>query len=378
MRLAFKQQKYKPMNLIIDSHEDLAWNIVNLGRDYTHSVYDIRKSEINTPIPAFSGNSLLGWPEYQAGKVAVVFGTLFCGPKRLKKGTYPADTYSTPEEAHQCYRRNLDAYLKLTDEHPDKFRLIFSAADLSKHWQQWQDHLETPGEVSPPVGIVILMEGAEGVREPAEVEKWTEWGVRLIGPAWAGNQYVGGTREPGPLTKAGYALLEHMAECGLILDISHMDHQSARQALDFYPGQVIASHSNADALIRDPNTNRHLKDETIQQLIERDGVMGIIPYNKFLDPEWEDHGGRNAVGLEMVVDQIDHVCQLAGNTRHVALGTDFDGGFGVEAAPHEIDTVADLVKIAPQLLKKGYNQEDVARILSGNWFRILQENLPES
>jgi membrane dipeptidase len=80
----------------------------------------------------------------------------------------------------------------------------------------------------------------------------------------------------------------------------------------------------------------------------------------------------------MVADQIDHVCQLAGNTRHVALGTDFDGGFGVEAVPHEIDTIADLVQLVPQLTKKGYNQDDIAQILSGNWFRILQENLPES
>lgn len=366
------------MNLIIDSHEDLSWNIINLGRDYTHSAFDIRKSETHTPKPAFNGNTLLGWTEYQAGHVAIVFSTLFCGPRRLEKSAYPVEAYSTPEEAHQCYRRNLDAYLKLTDEHPDKFRLILSAAGLNRHWQQWEEYLSTPTEVAPPVGLVILMEGAEGVREPAEVERWAEWGVRLVGPAWAGNQYVGGTREPGPLTKAGYALLERMAECGLILDISHMDHQSARQALDYYPGQVIASHSNAEALIRDVNTNRHLKDETIQQLIERDGVMGIIPYNPFLDAGWKEHGGRDAIGLEMVAAQIDHVCQLAGNTRHVALGTDFDGGFGVESVPHEIETIADLTKIAPQLIKKGYNQEDVAQILSGNWFRILQENLPES
>lgn len=374
MRLAFKPMKF----LIIDSHEDIAHNIISLGRDYTHSAHDIRKSEAKTDIPVAAGNALLGWPEYQAGNIAIVFGTLFCGPARLSKSPIKKGTYNTPEEAHICYRENLDAYRKLADDHPDKFRLIFSAADLQNHWQQWQAHLDAPGEVPPPVGIVILMEGAEGVREPAEVERWAEWGVRLIGPAWAGNQYVGGTREPGPLTKAGYALLDHMAACGLILDISHMDHQSARQALDVYPGQVIASHSNAEALIRDVNTNRHLKDETIQQLIERDGVMGIIPYNTFLDTEWKTRGGRESIGLEMVADQIDHVCQLAGNTRHVALGTDFDGGFGVEAVPHEIDTIADLVKLVPQLTKKGYNQDDIAQILSGNWFRILQENLPES
>lgn len=366
------------MHLIIDSHEDLAWNIINLGRDYTRSAVDIRKSESNTPIPAFNGNTLLGWPDYLAGGVALVFGTLFCDPKRLDKGRYPVDTYSTPDEAHACYRRNLDAYLRLTDEHPDKFRLILSKNDLQQHWQQWEARLAKPGEALPPVGIAILMEGAEGIREPAEVERWFDWGVRLIGPAWAGNRYTGGTREPGPLTQEGHALLDRMAEFGLILDISHMDHQSARQALDVYPGQVIASHSNAESLIQGIPINRHLKDETILKLIERNGVMGIVPFNAFLDWDWKDHGGKAAIHLDRVVAQMDHVCQLAGNTRHVALGTDFDGGLGVESVPAEIDTIADLQKIGPQLVKKGYNQEDITRIFSGNWLRILQENLPAS
>ena len=106
--------------------------------------------------------------------------------------------------------------------------------------------------------------------------------------------------------------------------------------------------------------------------------MGIVPLNGFLDWEWKARGGKEAVGIEMIVDQIDYICQLAGSTRHVALGTDFDGGFGVDSVPREIDTIADLVKIAPQLEKKGYNQKDITQILSGNWFRILQENLPAS
>lgn len=369
---------FKPMYLIIDSHEDLAWNMVNLQRDYTKSALDIRAAEANTPIPAFNGNTLLGWPQYQAGNVALIFGTLFCGPKRLDDGRYEVRAYNTPDEAHACYRENLDAYLRLTDDHPDKFRLIRSRADLTAHWHQWQAHLAAPGENKPPVGLLVLMEGAEGVREPAEVEQWFEWGVRLIGPAWAGNRYTGGTREPGPLTKEGFALLEVMAAFNLILDISHMDDLAARQSLDTYPGQVIASHANAETLIRGIPTNRHLKDATIRQLIERDGVMGIVPLNSFLDWEWRDHGGREMMSLDLIVAQIDHVCQLAGDTRHVALGTDFDGGYGVESVPPEIETIADLLKLAPQLAKKGYNQEDIARILSGNWLRILQEHLPAS
>jgi membrane dipeptidase len=175
----------------------------------------------------------------------------------------------------------------------------------------------------------------------------------------------------------GFELLEVMASLNMILDISHMDHQSARQSLDFYEGQVIASHSNAETLIKGIPINRHLKDETIEQLIERDGVMGIVPLNSFLVWDWRSKGGRSAVSLENIVAQIDHVCQIAGDTNHVALGTDFDGGFGVESVPEEIDSIADLPKLAPRLSEKGYNEDDIERIFSGNWLRILENNLPK-
>jgi membrane dipeptidase len=286
--------------------------------------------------------------------------------------------YETAKEAHACYRENLDAYMRLTDEYPEKFRLILNRVDLEDHLTKWQTHLKSPQDSSPPIGLVILMEGAEGIAEPAEVEDWAAWGVRIIGPAWAGNRYCGGTREPGPLTKKGCELLEVMAAFNLILDISHMDHQSARQSLDSYEGQVIASHSNAEALIRGIPINRHLKDETIHHLIERDGVMGIVPLNGFLDWEWRNNGGKQAVSLDLVVDQIDHVCQIAGDTRHVGIGTDFDGGFGVESVPAEIDSIADLPQLTPRLKERGYNGEDIENIFHKNWLRILRNNLPNS
>jgi membrane dipeptidase len=373
VRLAFNL-----MNLLIDSHEDLAWNILNLKRDYSQSAHKTREAEKDTPIPAFNGNTLLGYPQYIQANVAVVFGTLFCTPRRRDKGQYKVQVYDTPRQAHECYRENLDVYTRLTDEHPDKFRLIFNRTELSAHIKAWEIYFRTPGSASPPVGIIILMEGAEGIREPSEVGQWFEWGVRLVGPAWAGNQYCGGTGEPGPLTEEGFALLEDMAETGMILDISHMDHQSARQALDSYSGQVIASHANAETLIRNIPINRHLKDDTIHQLIERDGVMGIVPMNAFLDWEWRDHGGRQSISLDLIINQIDHVCQIAGNTLHIGIGTDFDGGFGVESVPSEIDTIADLPKLAPKLTEKGYNETDIANIFSGNWLRILKNNLPTS
>jgi membrane dipeptidase len=363
------------MNLIIDAHEDLAWNMVNLGRDYTQSAATIRQLENHTPIPAFNGNTLLGWSEYQKANVAIVFATLFCSPKRLDQNKYEIQTYETTQEAHRCYRVNLDAYLRLADDHPEKFRLIFDRNDLQSHLERWENHLRNPTD-PPPVGIVILMEGAEGVQSAVEIERWFDWGVRIVGPAWAGNRFCGGTHEPGPLTKEGYALLERMASLNMILDISHMDQQSARQALDFYPDQVIASHSNAQALIKGITSNRHLQDEIIQHLIEREGVMGIVPLNPFMNWDWRRDGGRATMSLDHIIAQIDYVCQMAGNTFHVGFGTDFDGGFGVESVPPEIDTIADLTKLAPKLSERGYNEVDVARIFGGNWQRILENNLP--
>ncbi|MGD2159305.1 MAG: membrane dipeptidase, partial [Anaerolineales bacterium] len=208
-------------------------------------------------------------------------------------------------------------------------------------------------------------------------ETWWLRGVRIIGPAWAGTRFCGGTREPGALTKEGFALLEAMAVLGFILDISHMDQRAVLQALDTYTSALIASHSNAAAVIGNTISNRHLSDRVIQGLIERDGVIGIVPFNGFLDSDWRPSDGRQVITLQHVIAQIDHICQIAGNARHVGLGSDFDGGFGLQMVPAEIDTIADLSKLAPLLLEKGYTKTDLSAILADNWIRKLKNNLPE-
>ncbi len=359
--------------LLVDSHEDLAWNMLTFGRDYTLSSVDTRQREAGTLTPQVNDDTLLGWPDYQKGKVAVVFSTLFASPARHKLGEWDVECYSNDEEAHSSYQRQLEAYDRLIDKHPDKFQGISVVSELKavlNHWKQTdiEEH---------PVGLVFLMEGAEGIREPAEVEEWYRWGVRIIGPAWAGTRYCGGTREPGGLTKQGYALLDHMAEFKLTLDLSHMDEKAALQALDNYPGAIVASHANALALIKDSNSNRHLTDLVIQGLLERNGVIGIVPANGFLLPHWNERGGRASVSLEAYVAHIDYVCQMAGNARHVGIGSDFDGGFGLQSVPGAIDTISDLRKIIPILEQKGYTEDDIAAILGNNWLLHLHDTLPE-
>ena len=96
-----------------------------------------------------------------------------------------------------------------------------------------------------------------------------------------------------------------------------------------------------------------------------------------LQPDWVRGVTTNEhLTLGSVVDQIDHVCQLAGNSRHAAIGTDLDGGYGIEQTPNDLDTIADVQKVADLLRGRGYAEADVAKIMHGNWLRFLERALP--
>ena len=360
--------------IIVDAHLDLAWNMLTFDRDYTRSAAETRQLERGKQAPELNGDTMIGWPDFQRGRVAVVFSTLFAAPIRRKHGQWDTQCYRDSGEAFSLYSEQLDIYDRLLDDHADKFRLVKQGSDLEETLSIWS-HPDANSE-GHPVGLVMLMEGAEGVRAVRELESWWMRGVRIIGPAWAGNRFCGGTGEPGKLTQAGYELLDAMAQLGFLLDLSHMDEEAAVQALEHYPGVILASHANARALLNNLDSNRHLTDRLIQGIIERAGVIGIVPMNPFLVAGWKMTDGRDHVTLEHIAAQIDHICQIAGDAEHVGIGSDFDGGFGLQSAPIDIDTIADLVKLAPFLDAKGYTQKDIDAIFGANWIRCLKGALP--
>jgi len=359
---------------IIDSHCDLAWNMQNFGRDYTRSAAETRQLEKETAVPENNGDSLIGWPDYQRGRVAIVFSTLYASPRRSKMGDWDRTVYSNYEEAHRIYLEQLQLYHQLTDSMPDHFRFVLNTRELRAHMQDWG----SPEKEKHPVGLIPLMEGADGIRSTDELDEWYELGLRLIGLSWAGTRYAGGTREPGPLTEDGRRLLKAMTDFNFTLDLSHMDEQSVLEALDLYEGPIVATHANCLSLLPNFPTNRHLSDRVIRGVIERDGIIGIVPLNSFLKTGWSRAKGsaREEVLLDVVAAHMDHVCQLAGDARHVGIGSDFDGGFGVQSVPPEIDTIADLQKLVPLLIAHGYSESDAANILGGNWLHFLEKNLP--
>jgi membrane dipeptidase len=360
--------------LIVDAHQDLAWNMLTFGRDYTRSAEETRLLEVNSQTPARNGDTLLGWSDYQRGEVAVIFATLFASPARHKLGDWDILTYIDSEHAHSIYNNQLDSYHRLVEENPEKFRLVQTLQDLEQILADWED---TDAD-DHPVGLVILMEGAEGVRHPEQLQEWWSRGVRLIGPAWSGTRFCGGTREPGPLTPEGFALLENMADLGFTLDLTHMDEQAVLQALDVYPGSILATHCNPQSLLKGADINRFLSDRVLHGLLERDGIVGIPPFNKFLRWEWSQNDGREAIPLDLVAEHIDYICQLSGDARHVGIGTDFDGGFGLQSVPAGIDTIADLQKLVPLLMERGYTENDLKAIMGTNWLSHLRRSLPKS
>jgi len=361
------------MTYIIDAHEDIACAALSFDRDICLSALETRKKEKGTQVPVWNhGEATLGWPEYQAGSIAVVFATIFIAPAAYSGGPWDRMAYTDTKDAGKKMGQQFDYYQRLADEHTDQFRLVRSRSDLKAVLAPWEAN--QPG--THPVGLVLLLEGAEGLSSPHQLEEYYERGLRQVGPVWAGSRYCAGTNEDRPFDKEGRELLEVMASLNLPLDISHMRESSALAAMDFYPGYICASHANAQAVTGN-NHHRHLTDLTIRRLQERGGVIGAVPFNKFLVPDWDSSDAREKVPLERVAAQMDYYCQMSGDSLHAAIGSDFDGGFGYPNIPLEMNTIADLQKLNPILTKMGYTAEDIENIFHNNWKKHLENILPE-
>jgi membrane dipeptidase len=139
-----------------------------------------------------------------------------------------------------------------------------------------------------------------------------------------------------------------------------------------FHGPIWASHSNCRALA---NWNRQFDDTQLKELIRRDAVIGMAFDAIMMVHGWAHLHSRPQdfnLKLEKICEHIDHVCQLAGNSRHVGIGTDLDGGYGTEQTPLDLDSIADLVKLGPLLAARGFTAADIDGIFSGNFVRFLR------
>jgi membrane dipeptidase len=356
--------------LIIDAHLDLAWNALQWNRNLMHSVYSIRIQESHTPGKGRAQNTV-ALPELRQGRFALCCATM------LARSTGNPVAHVDFASAAQCYgiaQGQLAYYRAL--ERDGAIRIIATWAELDRHMQEWEDwDLAHPdiSDQTPPLGFVLSMESADSIRDPQQLAQWWQDGLRVLGPAHYGlGRYTGGTATDRGLCPAGESLLAEMDRLGMILDLSHFSDQAFWQALDLYQGPVLASHNNCRALV--PH-QRQFSDEQLRAIFQRDGVIGAAMDAWMLQPGWIiGHTTNERVTLSNAVDHIDHICQLAGNSRHAAIGSDLDGGFGREQSPNDLDTIADLHKLCDLLAGRGYRDADIRAIMHGNWLALLRRS----
>ncbi|MGH9665424.1 MAG: dipeptidase [Bryobacteraceae bacterium] len=344
--------------VVIDAHLDLAYNALNWNRDLSQPVARIRESEAGITGKA-RGTNTVAFPELRRGEIGICVATVLARANPAGKTNID---FRNQEIAFAMAQGQLAYYRALESTGVSTF--VRDAASLRTAFEGWQKH-----SAHAPFAFILSMEGADPILSPAQTGKWWEDGLRAIGLAHYGpSAYAHGTACSGGLTPKGRDLLRAMAETGMILDMTHLADQSFWEALQIWQGPLLASHNNCRALV--PG-DRQFDDEQIKAILERGAVIGAAFDAWMLAPNWS-LSMRPRVRLDAVIDHIDHICQIAGNARHVAIGSDLDGGYGTEQSPEDLDTIADLQKIPDLLRARGYSAADIEGVMHGNWLRFFE------
>lgn len=347
--------------LMIDSHLDLAMNALEWNRNLELSVPEIRRLEAGMTEKG-RGRGTVTLPEMRQAELTLSVVTVI---SRTARPNSPATGVACQEISYAQAQGQLAYYRVL--EAQGKVRMIADAESLEQHFRAWQEH-----GADEPLGFILGMEGADPIVWPGQVESWWEDGLRAVGLSHYGvSAYAHGTGTEGGLTDEGRELLRAMEEVGMILDLTHLADQAFWEALDGFDGPVMASHNNCRALV--PG-DRQFTDEQIAAIAARGGVIGAALDAWMLYPGWiKGETSPEVISLEAVADHLDHICQVTGNSRHAAIGSDLDGGYGTEQTPCDLDTIVDLQKIPALMRQRGYSEEDVANIMHANWVRSFVE-----
>ncbi|UXP30581.1 membrane dipeptidase [Reichenbachiella agarivorans] len=350
--------------LIVDAHLDLSMNAIEWNRDLRWTVTQVRERERGLQDKPDRGKGTVTLPSMREGNVGLCVATLIA--RYVKQGSKLPGWHS-PEQAWAQTQGQLSWYRAM--EEVGQMTQIKDLKSLNTHLALW----ENP-PVNAPIGYVLSLEGADSICTIGHLERAYEQGLRAIGPAHYGpGTYAQGTDATGGIGAKGKELLKEIERLGIILDATHLCDDSFWEAMGVYNGPVWASHNNCRSLV--PH-NRQFSDEQIKELISRGAVIGAALDAWMMVPNWVR--GKSTpvemnVSLETMVDHIDHICQLAGNSEHAAIGTDLDGAFGTEQGPKDLDTIADLQKLPEILKSRGYTAQDVLNITSANWIRFLRK-----
>ncbi|MFZ9660478.1 MAG: dipeptidase [Chitinophagaceae bacterium] len=354
--------------MIVDLHLDLAMNALEWNRDLRLSIDEINDWEKGKKDKPDRGNATVSFPELRKGNIGLVVATMIA--RVVDKGS-DLEGWHSPQQAWAQTQGQLAWYNSM--EETGDLKKITSKKLLLDHLTAW--NLNTT--FKKPIGFVLSLEGADSLIDVGYLERSYQNGLRALGPAHYGpGRYANGTNASGKMNNDGVHLLKEMQRLGIILDVTHLCDDAFWQALDVFNGNVWASHNNCRSIV---NHNRQFSDDMIKALLQRNAIIGAAMDAWMIVPDWQRGVSTpmdNGCNLERYVDHIDHICQIAGDSRHVSLGTDLDGAFGTEQCPHEISGIADLIKIEGVFTSRGYPKVDLQNLFYQNAIDFLLRALP--
>ena len=347
---------------IFDAHLDLAMNALEWNRDLTKSVYQIRESEKGMVDKPDRGNNTVSLDAMRKGNIGICVATQIAG---IKNKINPHG-WSSMEQAWAQTQGQLNWYKEM--EKNGEMYQIYDLNTLDNQIENWQKETK-----KKPIGYILSLEGADSIVNIDYLEKSYMLGLRAIGPAHYGpGVYAHGTDSNGSIGQKGKELVKKIEELNLILDVTHLSDTSFWETIEIYNGNLWASHNNCRKFV---NHNRQFSDDQIKEIIRRDGVIGVPLDAWMMVPNWirgKSTPETMGVTLNQMIENIDHICQLSGNSNHVGIGTDLDGAFGIEQTPTDIDTIADLQKIPLMLKKIGFSENDIEKVMNKNFISFLR------
>ena len=350
---------------IIDAHLDLAMNAMEWNRDLRKPVKEINEREKGMTDKPDRGNATVSLPELRRGNIGLVVATQiarYIAPDNFLPGWHSAEQAWAQTQGQLAWYNAMEEAGEMTQ--------INDLASLNNHVTLWNNNQLNEAK---PIGYILSLEGADSLITIKHLEKAYNYGLRAVGPAHYGaGRYANGTDATGIMDANGTTLLKEMERLNIILDATHLCDDSFWQALDHFNGQVWASHNNVRALV---NHNRQFSDDQLKALTERDAVIGGALDAWMMVPGWKRGNSlpkEMNCNLEVIINHMDYICQIAGNALHIGIGSDLDGAFGKEQCPADLDTIADLQNLPSMFYKRGYSKEDVENIMYGNWLRFLR------
>jgi membrane dipeptidase len=350
---------------IIDAHLDLSMNALEWNRDLRQSVADINLREKGLTDKPDRGKATVTLPELRKGNIGLVVATQIA---RYVAPTNPLPGWHSPHQAWAQTQGQLAWYQAM--EEAGEMIQINNLASLERHLALWNDGRANERK---PIGYILSLEGADSLITVGHLERAHAYGLRAVGPAHYGpGRYAQGTDATGFMGPQGKALLREMERLNIILDATHLCDDSFWEAMNDFQGHVWASHNNVRALV---DHNRQFSDAQIKALISRGAVIGGALDAWMMVKGWvrgKSTPRQMNCRLDVVIDHLDYICQMAGNALHVGIGSDLDGAFGKEQCPYDLETIADLQKIPELLQKRGYSNDDISNVMHGNWLRFLR------